>query len=197
MRTISGAVLSMLLVSSSASGQSWVLQGSVGPTITDSGHSLAVGIGASLSSRLSLLIDLERTHLFSRFTSDGRGGGSAFRGERSPLRLRSCARRYSVAIACRLICSADTASAYRGQTSTRSSRTSSPTTHAWCSSVAVFMCRCASGSACSAMSGWSLALKATKGYSPLRRCAWVWPGASETPRLRLLEDESLRPAVCP
>jgi hypothetical protein len=73
-------VLLLLLVSRAASGQSLVLQGSAGPTITDAGHSLAAGIGLSPTSRLTLLFSAERTHLSSRFTSDGRGGGSSFRG---------------------------------------------------------------------------------------------------------------------
>lgn len=81
MRAISGAVLLLLLVSTTASGQSWVVQASGGPTITDAGHSLAAGIGFSPTSRLTLLLSAERTHLSSRFTSDGRGGSvSAFRG---------------------------------------------------------------------------------------------------------------------
>jgi hypothetical protein len=74
------AMLSLLLVSAAASGQSLVAQGSAGPTITDAGHSVAVGIGVSATSRLSVLFGLEQTHLASRFTSDGRGSGSAFRG---------------------------------------------------------------------------------------------------------------------
>ena len=48
--------------------------------ITDAGHSVAAGIGFSPTSRLTLLFDVQRTHLSSQFTSDGRGGGSAFRG---------------------------------------------------------------------------------------------------------------------
>jgi len=79
-RAIFSAVVLLLLVSSSASGQSFVLEGSVGPTITDSGHSVAAGIGFSPTPRLTVLFDVERTHLSSRFTSDGRGGGAAFRG---------------------------------------------------------------------------------------------------------------------
>jgi hypothetical protein len=79
-RAILGAVLSLLLVSTTASAQSLTLQGSAGPTMTDSGYSLGAGIGFSPTSRLTLLFDVERTHLSSRFTSDGRGGGSAFRG---------------------------------------------------------------------------------------------------------------------
>jgi hypothetical protein len=44
-RVISGLTLSLLLVSAAASGQSVVLQGSAGPTLIDSGYSLAAGIG--------------------------------------------------------------------------------------------------------------------------------------------------------
>ena len=79
-RVISFGLMSLLLVASTASGQSLMLQGSGGPTITDSGYSLAVGIGFAPTSRLTVLFDVERTHLSSRFTSDGRGGGAAFRG---------------------------------------------------------------------------------------------------------------------
>jgi hypothetical protein len=74
------AVVSIWLVSNTVSGQSLELQGSAGPTVTDSGYSLAAGIGFSPTSRLTLLFGVERTHLSSRFTSDGRGGGAAFRG---------------------------------------------------------------------------------------------------------------------
>ena len=80
MRAISGLLLSLILVSSPASAQSLVVQGSAGPTITDAGYSLAAGIGLSVNSRLTVLFGVERTHLSSRFTSDGRGGGTAFRG---------------------------------------------------------------------------------------------------------------------
>ena len=80
MRVISGAVLFLLLVSSTASAQSWVVQGSAGPTITDPGHSLGIGIGFSPTSRLTIQFDVERTNLYSQVTSDGRGGDSAFRG---------------------------------------------------------------------------------------------------------------------
>jgi hypothetical protein len=79
-RAISGLMGVMLLVASTASGQSVVLQGSAGPTIADSGHSVAAAIGFSPFSRLTVLLGAERDHLASRFTSDGRGGSSAFRG---------------------------------------------------------------------------------------------------------------------
>jgi hypothetical protein len=77
---ISGLTLSLLLVSSTTSAQSLVLQGSAGPTLIDSGYSLAAGIGFTPNSRVTILFNVERTHLSSRFSSDGRGGGSAFRG---------------------------------------------------------------------------------------------------------------------
>lgn len=80
MRTISIAVLSLLLIAGNASGQSLVLQGSGGPTLTDSGHSFAAGIGFSPTERVTVLFNLERAHLSSRVTRDGRGGTSAFRG---------------------------------------------------------------------------------------------------------------------
>jgi hypothetical protein len=79
-RAIVGAVLSLLLVAGAASGQSLVLHGSAGPTLIDSGFSAAGGIGFSPASRLTILLGAERTHLSSRVTNDGRGGGSSFRG---------------------------------------------------------------------------------------------------------------------
>jgi hypothetical protein len=57
-----------------------VVHGSAGPTLVDTGYSLAAGVGFSPSSRLTFLLDLERTHLSSRLRSDGRGGFSGFRG---------------------------------------------------------------------------------------------------------------------
>lgn len=80
MRVMVSAILSLLLVSSAASGQSLLLHGSAGPTLIDSGYSAAAGIGFSPASRLTVLLGAERTHLSSEVTSDGRGGGSAFRG---------------------------------------------------------------------------------------------------------------------
>ena len=63
-----------------ASAQSFVLQGSAGPTLIDSGYSLAGGIGVSPTSHLTVLFDVESTHLSSRLSSDGRGGFAGFRG---------------------------------------------------------------------------------------------------------------------
>lgn len=80
MRVILGLLFSLLFVSSTANAQSLVLQGSAGPTLVDSGYSLAGAIGWTPHHQVTVLFDLERTHVSSRFTSDGRGGGSAFRG---------------------------------------------------------------------------------------------------------------------
>lgn len=63
-----------------AHGQSLVVHGSAGPTLVDRGYSLATGLGWDPWSRLTLAVNVERTHLFSRVRGDGRGGSSAFRG---------------------------------------------------------------------------------------------------------------------
>jgi hypothetical protein len=81
MRIILG-FLSLLLVMCPriVSGQSFLVHGSAGPTLVDSGHSLAAGIGFSPASRLTISLDVERTHLSSRTRSDGRDGVASFRG---------------------------------------------------------------------------------------------------------------------
>jgi hypothetical protein len=73
-------ILILLSPSGVASGQSFDLRGSAGPTITDAGYSLAAGFGVSAASRLNFLFSVERTHLASRLRSDGRGGVAGFRG---------------------------------------------------------------------------------------------------------------------
>jgi hypothetical protein len=81
MRVISGLVVVLLLaIPCTASAQSLVVHGSAGPTLIDSGYSLAGGIGFSPTTHLTVLFDLERTHLSSRLRSDGRGGFAGFRG---------------------------------------------------------------------------------------------------------------------
>jgi hypothetical protein len=80
MRVIPGLVFLLLLSPSITSAQSFVLQGAAGPTLIDSGYSLAGGIGYSPTSHLTVLFDVERTHLSSRLRSDGRGGFAGFRG---------------------------------------------------------------------------------------------------------------------
>ena len=81
MRIIPGLLFLLLLAHPwIANAQSIVLQGSAGPTLIDSGYSVAGGIGFSPASRLTVLFDVERTHLSSRLDSDGRGGFAGFRG---------------------------------------------------------------------------------------------------------------------
>jgi hypothetical protein len=80
MRIIVGLVFLLLASPCIASAQSFVLQGSAGPTLVDTGYSLAGGIGVSPTSHLTVQFDVERTHLSSRLSSDGRGGLAGFRG---------------------------------------------------------------------------------------------------------------------
>ena len=81
MRHIHRAVLALILATPTvATAQTFVVQGSVGPTLIDRGYSMEAGIGFSPLSRLTVLFDVERTHLSSRSTSDGRGGVNNFRG---------------------------------------------------------------------------------------------------------------------
>ena len=81
MRSLSGVLTAfLLLLPVSAKAQSILVQGSAGPTLADAGFSLAAGIGFSPISRLTLLAQIERTEIFSRFRDDGRGSRSAFRG---------------------------------------------------------------------------------------------------------------------
>ena len=93
MRVIRGLVFLLLsTIPCTASAQSFVVQGSAGPTLIDSGYSLAAGIGLSPTSHLTLLFDVEGTHLSSRLRSDGRGGVAGFRGGNTDARLRAAAR---------------------------------------------------------------------------------------------------------
>ena len=72
-------VLMVLLAPGVANAQSFALYGSAGPTIVDTGNSLAAGAGVSPTSRLSFVVAFERTHLSSR-TSRDREVISNFRG---------------------------------------------------------------------------------------------------------------------
>jgi hypothetical protein len=62
-----------------ASGQSFELFGSAGPTLTDLGNSVAAGAGFSPTSRVTIAGTFERTHLSSRIEQHA-SGSSAFRG---------------------------------------------------------------------------------------------------------------------
>lgn len=81
MRIVFLVLTALLLISPTiASAQSFVLNGSGGPTMHDSGYSLAAGFGFSPTSRLTFVLDVERTHLSSRVRTDDHGVTSAFRG---------------------------------------------------------------------------------------------------------------------
>lgn len=81
MRVIQILTCAMLLFvwAQVASGQSFEIYGSAGPTITDKGYSVAAGVGVSPTSRLTLLGSIERTHLSSRSRRDA-NSTSYFRG---------------------------------------------------------------------------------------------------------------------
>ena len=80
MRVIPALVFLLLVSPCIASAQSFVLQGSAGPTLADTGYSLAGGFGFSPTSHLTVQYDVERTQLSSRQSRDGRGGFAGFRG---------------------------------------------------------------------------------------------------------------------
>jgi hypothetical protein len=78
-RVICSLVCLMLTAPAVAAGQSFELFGSAGPTISDAGHSVAVGAGLSPHPRLTLVFTFDRTHLESR-TTRYPDGFSTFRG---------------------------------------------------------------------------------------------------------------------
>ena len=80
MRIIPGLVFLLLASPCIASAQSFELQGSAGPTLVDTGYSLAAGVGFSPTSHLTVQFDVERTYLSSQLRSDGRDGFAGFRG---------------------------------------------------------------------------------------------------------------------
>jgi hypothetical protein len=55
------------------------IQGAAGPTLLDTGHHLSAAVGFSPSPRVTLLLDVERTHLSGRITRSDRSV-SRFRG---------------------------------------------------------------------------------------------------------------------
>jgi len=55
------------------------IQAAAGPTVTDKGHHVSAAVGFSPLSRVTVLLDVQRTHLSSRITRQERGF-SAFRG---------------------------------------------------------------------------------------------------------------------
>lgn len=79
MRFTIGALI-LLFSPAVATAQSFVVQGSAGPTMIDPGYSLAAGVGYSPNSHITVLAQVDHNHLSSRFTDNGRGVQSAFRG---------------------------------------------------------------------------------------------------------------------
>jgi hypothetical protein len=72
-------VLFFLTMPDVTHGQSFELHGSAGPTITDRGNSFALGAGFSPTSRLTVVVGVDRTHLSSRTRREG-DVTSTFRG---------------------------------------------------------------------------------------------------------------------
>ena len=83
MRALSVLCFLSVLIPASASAQSLgssvSIQGAVGPTIVDPGHNVSAAVGFSPVSRVTLLLDVQRTHIPSRITRHEHGT-SAFRG---------------------------------------------------------------------------------------------------------------------
>jgi hypothetical protein len=69
-----------LIAPNITSGQTLSLHGAGGPTMVDRGSSVAAGVGFSPTSRLTVMVDVERTHISSRLDTDDSGVSSAFRG---------------------------------------------------------------------------------------------------------------------
>jgi hypothetical protein len=59
-----------LAIPCGANGQSFALHGAAGPTLIDSGYSLAAGIGFSPTSHITILLGIERTRLATRVRSE-------------------------------------------------------------------------------------------------------------------------------
>jgi hypothetical protein len=90
-RFIPGVVFSVLFICPpTASAQAFLVQGSVGPNVVDTGHnlsygvepgySLAAGFGISPTPRLTFAVEVERTHRASQLRTDARGNVFGFRG---------------------------------------------------------------------------------------------------------------------
>jgi hypothetical protein len=80
MRVITGLVSLLLACPCIATAQSFELHGSAGPTLVETGYSLAAGIGFSPATRVTIGLDVERTHLSSQLRTDARGGVVGSRG---------------------------------------------------------------------------------------------------------------------
>ena len=74
------AVVVLMVSPRITQAQSFEVHAAAGPTVTDPGYSFAAGAGFSPTRHLTIAVNVERIHLSSRTTSDGRGGFSGFRG---------------------------------------------------------------------------------------------------------------------
>jgi hypothetical protein len=72
--------LLLMMVPAVTGAQTFELHGSAGPTMPDAGYSLAAGIGFTPTSRVTFVVDVERTHLSTQVETDARGSISTFRG---------------------------------------------------------------------------------------------------------------------
>jgi hypothetical protein len=83
MRVLCVVALLSVLVPSFGSAQplssSVSIQAAAGPTVSDKGHNVSAAVGYSPISRVTIFLDVQRTHLSSRITRHERGL-SAFRG---------------------------------------------------------------------------------------------------------------------
>ena len=70
----------LLMAPTITSAQTFELRGSAGTTLPDAGYSFAAGVGFSPTSRLTFLVDVERTHLSTQVQTDTRGSITTFRG---------------------------------------------------------------------------------------------------------------------
>ena len=83
MRSLSLVCLLSLLVPAGVRAQSLAssvsVHGAAGPTVVDAGHHISAGAGYAVTPRVTLLLDVQRTHIPSRITRHEHGT-SAFRG---------------------------------------------------------------------------------------------------------------------
>ena len=69
-----------LIVPAIARAQTLDVHGSAGPTVNGVGYNVAAGVGFSPTSRLTFMVDIDRTHLSTQVETDARGTISTFRG---------------------------------------------------------------------------------------------------------------------
>jgi len=80
-RAIPGLFVLVVLVGpADAQAQAFTMHASGGPTITDSGYSVAAGVGVIATSHLTFDFNVERTYLSTEVTRDTRSVISSFRG---------------------------------------------------------------------------------------------------------------------